>query len=63
MPENIFDLIPYQNTLDALEDQSDNWEENLHKNLCNYVCMLANKIYQWNWSNLETKEEKRQVVK
>ena len=63
MPTQIFDEVPYQLTLEAIEDTSDEWEENLKKLLCNYVCVLATKIYQWDWDKLESKDEKRQVIK
>jgi hypothetical protein len=63
LPEDILELIPYQNTLEAIEDQSEEWEENLKKHLCNYVCVMTNKIYQFSWDQMETKEDKRRVVK
>ena len=63
MPEEILEEIPYQLTLEAIEDQSDEWEENLKKLLCNYVSVLASKIYKYEWDKFETKEDKRQVVK
>lgn len=59
MPNEIFNDLPYQKTLEALENEADDWEETLRGLLCNYVCVIANKTYQWNWELLETKEEKR----
>ena len=45
MPEEIFNELPYQKTLEALENEADDWEENLRALLCNYVCVIANKTY------------------
>ena len=61
MPNEIFDTIPFQNTLEAIEERKD---EDLKQMVCPYVRAIANKTHEYLWDSLkEDKKAKRQTVK
>jgi hypothetical protein len=60
MPENVFELLPYKETHEALKASD---EDGLRELLCGFVVSIAKGIWEYSWDAIDDKKEKKRVLK
>lgn len=60
MPDQIFDLLPYKETHEALKTAD---SDKLSELLCGFVRDMAVQVWEQTWDTLQDKNEKKQVLK
>ena len=56
MPENVFDLLPYKETHEALKESD---EDKLRELLCGFVVSIAKGVWEQSWDAINDKKEKK----
>ena len=60
MPENVFDLLPYKETHEALKESD---EDKLRELLCGFVVSIAKGVWEQSWDAINDKKEKKRILK
>lgn len=60
MPENVFDLLPYKETHEALKESD---EDKLRELLCGFVVSIAKGVWDQSWDTINDKKEKKRILK
>ena len=60
MPENLFYLLPYKETHEALKASD---EDKLRELLCGFVVSIAKNVWEQQWESINDKKEKKRILK